>query len=336
MGRNVFSDRYPAALRQPLAHAKRFNELLRRVEADAKRHTLVGRAGELRLLLRAAVDEWRAGKRSETETVNAITGHLDNLHRTVGRALGVRRLECCRGGAGSGGSSGGSGGSSGASEGGDSEGGDTTGGGATTTSGCSLALSVALGAATASASNATEQRGWQDSAEVLRRFYDELGLVEQEARAVSRRVPAFRATVDELRAFGLEGLLEAARRFDATRGVPFAPWARRRIRSAMLDGVRSAAGSGRDPRAVAIAHAAPTPAPTLERKIGEAEELAQMLALLTELGDAERRLLERRYVDGESLSKAAEALGLPVATASRMHGRALASLRRQLRPSDTG
>jgi RNA polymerase sigma factor for flagellar operon FliA len=173
-----------------------------------------------------------------------------------------------------------------------------------------------------------------DSTEVLARFRAELGLVEQEARAFARRTPAHRATVEDLRAFGFEGLLEAARRFDATHGAPFPQWARQRIRDAMARGVR-ATGVARDPRVVAIAHGAPTPVPTLERVVGDAEELAMLPALLESLPAEQRRLLERHYLGGETLAQAATALGLPTSTASRMHGRALASLRRQLRPSDT-
>jgi RNA polymerase sigma factor for flagellar operon FliA len=44
--------------------------------------------------------------------------------------------------------------------------------------------------------------------------------------------------MDDLRAFGREGLLDAARAFDERRGVAFDQWASLRIRSAMIDGVR--------------------------------------------------------------------------------------------------
>jgi RNA polymerase sigma factor (sigma-70 family) len=73
----------------------------------------------------------------------------------------------------------------------------------------------------------------------------------------------------------------------------------------------------------------------LERVVGDAEELAMLPGLLEALPVEQRRLLERHYLGGETLAQAAAALGLPTSTASRMHGRALASLRRQLRPGDT-
>lgn len=77
-----------------------------------------------------------------------------------------------------------------------------------------------------------------DSPEVLARFNAELPLVEIVARQIART--AMRAaTLDDLRSFGREGLLHAARSFDASRGVPFRRWANLRIKGAMIDGVRS-------------------------------------------------------------------------------------------------
>jgi RNA polymerase sigma factor for flagellar operon FliA len=77
-----------------------------------------------------------------------------------------------------------------------------------------------------------------DSPDILARFNSELELVEIVARQLARTLgPA--ATFDDLRSFGREGLLQAARSFDAARGVPFRRWANLRIKGAMIDGVRS-------------------------------------------------------------------------------------------------
>jgi RNA polymerase sigma factor for flagellar operon FliA len=73
---------------------------------------------------------------------------------------------------------------------------------------------------------------------VLARFRAELDLVDVNARQVARRIPSSSTTLDDLRSFGQEGLLQAARSFDASRGVPFRRWANLRIRGAMIDGVR--------------------------------------------------------------------------------------------------
>ncbi len=65
-----------------------------------------------------------------------------------------------------------------------------------------------------------------------------LELVERIARRIGREMGG-RLELDELLSFGREGLLDAARRFDAERGVPFRGYASIRIRGAIIDGVRS-------------------------------------------------------------------------------------------------
>jgi RNA polymerase sigma factor for flagellar operon FliA len=77
-----------------------------------------------------------------------------------------------------------------------------------------------------------------DTPEVLARFHSELDLVDLNARQVARRIASAPVTLDDLRSFGREGLLSAARGFDESKGVPFRRWANLRIRGAMIDGVR--------------------------------------------------------------------------------------------------
>ena len=77
----------------------------------------------------------------------------------------------------------------------------------------------------------------RDETDALRRFDESLGLVDAIARQVGRAIGAA-VELDELVSFGREGLLEASRRFDATRGVPFRAYASYRVRGAIFDGVR--------------------------------------------------------------------------------------------------
>jgi RNA polymerase sigma factor for flagellar operon FliA len=76
-----------------------------------------------------------------------------------------------------------------------------------------------------------------DSPEVLRRFEDELPLVDRVVRGLSRQLGGH-VERDELMSFGREGLLDAARRFEPDREVPFRAYAVVRIRGSILDGVR--------------------------------------------------------------------------------------------------
>jgi RNA polymerase sigma factor FliA len=81
-----------------------------------------------------------------------------------------------------------------------------------------------------------------DSPEVLARFAAELDLVDIVARQMGSRARGGTVTLDDLRSFGREGLLQAARTFDPTRGVPFRRWANLRIKGAVIDGLRQWGG----------------------------------------------------------------------------------------------
>jgi len=80
----------------------------------------------------------------------------------------------------------------------------------------------------------------EDTKEVLERFHAHMDLVDLIARQLARELGRS-AELDDLRAMGHQGLLEAARRFDEGRGVTFRRFANYRVRGAMLDGVRKSA-----------------------------------------------------------------------------------------------
>jgi RNA polymerase sigma factor for flagellar operon FliA len=79
-----------------------------------------------------------------------------------------------------------------------------------------------------------------DPPEVIERFNSGLDLVEILARQVARTVGSA-ADLSDLKSHGQEGLLDAARRFDPTRGVAFRAYAGFRVRGAIIDGLRSMA-----------------------------------------------------------------------------------------------
>jgi len=81
------------------------------------------------------------------------------------------------------------------------------------------------------------QQGAGDSQEVLDRYKAELDLVDIIVRQVARTIGRG-ADVDDLLGAGREGLFDAARKFDSSRGVPFRAYANFRVRGAVIDGVR--------------------------------------------------------------------------------------------------
>jgi RNA polymerase sigma factor FliA len=83
-----------------------------------------------------------------------------------------------------------------------------------------------------------------EASEIDARVEEHLDLVDQVAGSVARNL-AGHIDRDELCGYGREGLFDAARRFEADRGVPFPAYATFRIRGAMLDGVRRLAAQPR-------------------------------------------------------------------------------------------
>jgi RNA polymerase sigma factor for flagellar operon FliA len=132
--------------------------------------------------------------------------------------------------------------------------------------------------------------------------------VKAAARRLARRAgPA--AEWDELYGWGAEGLVEAARSFDPERGVPFAAYARARVRGAMLDGMRAMS-----PMPLAVHR---------ERAEGDAGEA----------GEAHARLCAR-FASARAeglLCEVAEETEGPIAAASAEHGPEALAVRRQLR-----
>ena len=78
----------------------------------------------------------------------------------------------------------------------------------------------------------------EDPPEVLERFHQTLELVEIIARQVGRSVGRM-ADLSDLISYGREGLLDAARRFEPERGVPFRAYANYRVKGAIIDGIRA-------------------------------------------------------------------------------------------------
>ena len=79
-------------------------------------------------------------------------------------------------------------------------------------------------------------RGIRDAEDALVRAH--LPLVQYLVAEVSQRIPAH-VSRDDLESAAMAGLAQAARSFDAERGVPFDRFASRRIRGALLDELRS-------------------------------------------------------------------------------------------------
>jgi len=211
----VLRSPYPKELGKVIQHVKRMTLVLNELERVRTDAWFMGRSGELRGVVSLALADFRSGASDAEAAGRAILSYVDELHRGASERLRCGpSLDCCErddvitavpsddaeSGAGTDG--------------------HTTGASRTT-------------------NGPTVPAGWVDRPEMLAWFREGLALVESHARTLARRVGSAGPTLDDLRGFGREGLLDAARAFDERRGVPFERWAAIRIRNAMIDGVRS-------------------------------------------------------------------------------------------------
>jgi RNA polymerase sigma factor for flagellar operon FliA len=105
----------------------------------------------------------------------------------------------------------------------------------------------------------------------------QLRLVRKVAVHLKARVPDF-VEVDDLVQYGIIGLLEAEKAFDASKGIPFDAFVRQRIRGAMIDEIRRMSDIPRSAVANLKAHgeASKRLAATLGREPTQAEIAAEL------------------------------------------------------------
>lgn len=165
-----------------------------------------------------------------------------------------------------------------------------------------------------------------------------LPLADTIARRVLARVPPS-VEIDDLRSEARLALLQAVKRFDPARGVPFGAYARRRISGAVLDFLRRIDPLSRRDRAAVTAGSltwdevsldeardAPAVAQSEARAADLAERRAEaMLADIADLTDQE--IVRRLVVDEEAVERVAAELRLKVRAVERRKCRALRRLR---------
>jgi RNA polymerase sigma factor for flagellar operon FliA len=204
---------YPRDLRKVVAHAQRLVKVLREIERARKDAWFRGRAEEVRGAVSLAVGDWRSGARDADVARSLLLSYVDALHRSASKKLrcGVA-LACC-----------------------DPD--DVITAVAPDEWGSSATFDSTGAGTSQLISEPTVPAEWVDTPEMVARFQEGLSLIEMHALSVARGTGPG-CTVDDLRGFGREGLLDAARSFNDSRGVPFERWASMRIRNSMIDGVR--------------------------------------------------------------------------------------------------
>ena len=155
-----------------------------------------------------------------------------------------------------------------------------------------------------------------------------LFLVMPVARRIRRSLPNS-IDLDEMLSDGALGLLSAAMRFEPARGVPFARFATRYIRGAMIDGVRRR-------------RRAPVPVSTCDRAVlderfDQVDARADAWSTLTLQPDPRRRLmLVLYYFDQLTMKRIGRMLGITEPRISQLMKQSLDSVRRGVSPRPEG
>lgn len=152
------------------------------------------------------------------------------------------------------------------------------------------------------------QSGPDEAAEIERRLLEQLPQVHLIARRIHDRLPRHVA-LDDLVQAGVVGLMDAVRKYDASKNVPLPAYAKFRIRGAILDSLRALDWSPRELRrkardieeAHARLHAALGRAASDEEVAAELRmELEQFQQLLGELRGLELGSFEAQFPGEES------------------------------------
>lgn len=142
----------------------------------------------------------------------------------------------------------------------------------------------------------TDAVGSLDSGDVDSLVHGHLQVVHFVAREIGARLPGH-VDFEDLVSAGNAGLVQAARSFDASAGVPFKQWANRRIRGAILDELRSMDWASRGVRKEQKSLAEVEARLTAELgRFPQAAEVAREMGVSVQELAAKRGLGERRLL----------------------------------------
>lgn len=152
------------------------------------------------------------------------------------------------------------------------------------------------------------------------------------------------ADEEDLTQVGFVGLLEAASRYDAGRGVSLSTFGGRRAAGAMKDHVRSVLTERRKVPTTPLDDddsRNPRPLVAQDRRSAESREMLLrfgrfLRAAWTSLPDPAREVIRQRYLEGASVRDVARTLGVSIATVARRERAGLDWLRERFCESGYG
>ncbi len=143
---------------------------------------------------------------------------------------------------------------------------------------------------------------------------------------ILRRIAPSEAYIEDCLSEGLLALIRAIDTYKHDTGVAFSVYARIRIKGAIIDYLRK---SSRDK--LSVEHSDFALFGVLYDKSGlselEQDRLERIISLIDELGDKERTVIQKIYIDDLPREIVAKSLGLSEARISQIHSRAIKRLR---------
>ncbi len=156
------------------------------------------------------------------------------------------------------------------------------------------------------------------------------------ARNLRRKLPPM-VDIGDLINDGYLGFLDAIRCFDPSRNVSFERYAPRRIRGAMLDGLRGRAwvprlickADGPTPKVVLREVECTTSADSVCKNLDDSDERRWIRTMLTTLPRQARRVIHLYDYEEHQLKEVAMILGVTEARVSQIRSRAIRNLQKQ-------
>ena len=107
----------------------------------------------------------------------------------------------------------------------------------------------------------------------------------------------------DLVSYAYFGLVDAQRRYDPSKGMPFEKYVRIKIYNAMIDGIRRERGRRKvDPQMVALDEYIPDASDVQERN-RTAKSIRKINEAMSALPERQKRIIKRHYIDGAKFGR---------------------------------
>ncbi len=131
----------------------------------------------------------------------------------------------------------------------------------------------------------------------------------------------------DLISYAYFGLVDAQKKYDPSKGMPFEKYVRIKIYNAMIDGIRKERGRRKiNPQMVALDEYIPS-ANDVQKEIELREAIRKVNKAMSALPERQRRIIKRHYIDGAKFGEIAQEFCISAARTSQLHKEAICTLR---------